>query len=438
MALHLVSMQILTHVKQRPDSYHQECVQLRPRHTPHTSNELQKESVMTMSFLEKLKNLHAGPPALPKRPQDTNTGNDWSEDEFDEENGATYEAPPCERPTIKVQRQPVEENVYLGYPERPPHPVIAQRQAAPPPRPAKITPIKRPPEPTPDQEEFYIDPNDRKHTPKDKADKKTAPRRSPPVIPDFSHEEDVYLDPNEGQTEGEPPHDVYVDPTPARPPVCGSRMLLLSKTGGRDLPLSIKTTFMKPPVPRAKSSSFVTTDTVKAASPSAMKSHTFPCKVPPPTPITKPPLPLSLKEPKPSPPPPPSTDSTVLLMPPEGQEMGLQESDWFAGICGRKAAEDALLKVNRDGSFMVRCSTAQSIRQPYTLVVLFNQRVYNIPVRYLKDLHSYALGKEGKKTEELFASLQEIISHHKNNPLLLIDSRSQAKHTTYLTHPVHP
>lgn len=32
----------------------------------------------------------------------------------DEEDGDTYEAPPCERPTIKVQPRQVEENVYLG------------------------------------------------------------------------------------------------------------------------------------------------------------------------------------------------------------------------------------------------------------------------------------------------------------------------------------
>ncbi|XP_026877974.1 B-cell linker protein isoform X2 [Electrophorus electricus] len=376
------------------------------------SNELQRENAMTMSFFEKLKNLHGGPPALPKRPQDTNSGNDWSEDEFDEEDGDTYEAPPCERPAIKVQRQPVEENIYLGYPERTPLPVIPQRQAAPPPRPAKSTPIMRPPELTSDQEEFYIDPNDRKPY------KKSGRRRSPPAIPAFNHEEDVYLDPNEGQTEGKPPHDVYVDPTPARPPVSGVRMLLPPKTGGRDPPLPI--------------------DSVKTAQLPVTKSHTFSGKVPPPTPNNKPPLPLSLKEAKSCPPPPASIDSTVPLMPAEGQEAGLQETDWFAGVCGRRTAEDALLKVNRDGSFMVRCSTARNARQPYTLVVLFSQKVYNIPVRYLKELHSYALGKEGKKTEELFASLQEMISHHKDNPLLLIDSKSQAKHTAYLTHPVHP
>lgn len=57
--------------------------------------------------------------------------------------------------------------------------------------------------------------------------------------------------------------------------------------------------------------------------------------------------------------------------------------------------------LDQDGSFMVRCSTAQNARQPFTLVVLFNQKVYNIPVRFLKDSCSYALGKEGKKCEEV-------------------------------------
>ncbi|KAI4898749.1 hypothetical protein NFI96_014145 [Prochilodus magdalenae] len=126
------------------------------------------------------------------------------------------------------------------------------------------------------------------------------------------------------------------------------------------------------------------------------------------------------------------------MSPPGGQEAGLQSREWFAGLCARKTAEESLLRVNKDGSFLVRRSTAQNAQQPYTLAVLFNQKVYNIPVRFLKDSSSYALGKEGKKNEELFSSLQEMISHHMDNPLLLIDSKSQAKNTTYLSHPVRP
>ncbi|XP_072538112.1 uncharacterized protein [Salminus brasiliensis] len=386
---------------------------------------------MTMSFFEKLKNRHCGPPAPPKR-IDNSVAYGWSEDEFGEEEGDTYEAPPCERPTIKVQRQPVEENVYLGYPERTPHPVIPQRQAAPPPRPAKMTPKMRPPEPPPDQEEFYIDPNNRKFPEINRKDKKAAQRKSPPAIPAPNHEEDVYLDPNEGQSGRDPPPEVYVEPTPARPPIPRGAVRVVLPPNMPPSPI------VKPPVPRAKSNNLIAGDLGKAGPPPDIWSHSFPVKTPPPTPNNKPPLPFGLKEPKPSPPLPPSVESAVPMMPPGGQEAGLHSQEWFAGICGRKTAEDTLLKVNKDGSFLVRCSTAQNAQQPYTLVVLFNQRVYNIPVRFLKDLNSYALGKEGKKNEELFSSLQEMISHHKDNPLLLIDSKSQAKHTTYLTHPSLP
>ncbi|XP_026781588.2 B-cell linker protein [Pangasianodon hypophthalmus] len=392
---------------------------------------------MNMSFFEKLKNLHCGPPAPPKR-IDINAGCGWSEDELDEEDGDTYEAPPCERPTIKVQHRHVEENVYLGYPERPPYPINPQRQAAPPPRPAKITPKMKSPKPLPDQEEFYVDSNNRKCpevSHKDWAGKKLAPRKSPPAIPAPNLEEDVYLDPNEGQSEREPVHDIYVEPTTACPPVPrGGVRMLPPKTIARDLPLPV----MKPPVPRAKSNSLITSDSVKAVSLPDVKIHTIPAHVPSPIQNVRPPLAIeAIKDAKPSSPTSPAVDSSAPVTHPGEQEMGLQDREWFAGICGRKTAEDTLLKVNKDGSFMVRCSTAQNARQPFTLVVLFNQKVYNIPVRFLKDSCSYALGKEGKKCEELFSSLQEIISHHKDNPLLLIDSRSQAKHTTYLTHPVH-
>ena len=50
---------------------------------------------------------------------------------------------------------------------------------------------------------------------------------------------------------------------------------------------------------------------------------------------------------------------------------------------------------------MVRRSSAQNARQPYTLVVLYRQKVYNIPVRYIEETHGYALGKEGKKNDEV-------------------------------------
>uniref|UniRef100_A0A665X6E9 SH2 domain-containing protein n=1 Tax=Echeneis naucrates TaxID=173247 RepID=A0A665X6E9_ECHNA len=115
-----------------------------------------------------------------------------------------------------------------------------------------------------------------------------------------------------------------------------------------------------------------------------------------------------------------------------------QSKDWFAGECNRKTAEELLQRVNKDGAFLIRHSSAQNSRQPYTLAVLYQQKVYNIPIRFLEETQGYALGKEGKKNEEIFTSLDEMISHHRNNQLLLIDSKSNAKHTAYLTHPARP
>lgn len=145
-----------------------------------------------------------------------------------------------------------------------------------------------------------------------------------------------------------------------------------------------------------------------------------------------------------SPPLPPSMDSAAPSFGTKpttqgfAQEAGLQDRQWFAGICERKTAEETVLRLNKDGTFLVRCSSTKNGHQPYTLVVLFHDNVYNIPVRFLEDSQVYALGKEGKKSEELFGSLQEMISHHMKNPLLLIDRKNQSKHSTYLSHPVRP
>uniref|UniRef100_A0A672JAX5 B-cell linker protein-like n=1 Tax=Salarias fasciatus TaxID=181472 RepID=A0A672JAX5_SALFA len=118
------------------------------------------------------------------------------------------------------------------------------------------------------------------------------------------------------------------------------------------------------------------------------------------------------------------------------KQSGYENREWFAGNCSRKTAEDLLEKVNKDGAFLIRHSSAQSVRQPYTLAVLYQQKVYNVPIRFLEDAQGYALGKEGKKSEEIFPSLDEMVSHHEINQLLLIDSKSQAKHTAHLIHPL--
>ncbi|KAJ8380329.1 hypothetical protein SKAU_G00011070 [Synaphobranchus kaupii] len=400
-----------------------------------------------MSFLGKLKSLHGGPPAPPKR-IDNDHGYGWPEDEFDDD-GDTYEAPPCERPAMKAPPRQVEENVYLERSSAP----DPSRQA-PPPRLAKILPPGNAPklERQHDSEETYIDPNVK--TPpqinrEEKPGKKPAPRKPPPSrygpasaptpnsAPNPSLEEDVYLCPNEEEEEDS--DELYLEPNAACPPPPSVAMKMLPPP--KSVPREAPPPMGKPPVPRALSNAHLPGD-VKTAQLSESIRTLFPVKQPTSAFGIKLHLPPSLKESKPSLPLPSQTDSAAGGVKHSAlsgtEESQLQDKEWFAGNCDRKTAEAVLSRVKKDGAFLVRYSSAQNTWQPYTLVVLYRQKVYNIPIRYLDNMQGYALGKEGKKNEEFFSSLQEIISHHKNKPILLIDSKSQAKHTTYLTYPTHP
>lgn len=382
-----------------------------------------------MSFFGKLKGL--GPPAPPRRTDD-DAG--WPQGEFDDdEDGDMYEAPPCERAPVQVKQRPEEENVYLDTTSSP---AVPQRQAAPPPRPSKLLKHQK------RVEQFNFDPKIKKPPEIDRTEKpgrkKLMPpppvRPSPAPVPPPNTEEDVYLDPNEDQEDND---DLYLEPTEAcapepRPPI---RVPQSPKSG-------LPPPMVKPPVPRAQSSSFLPSlNEIKTVPSLEARRATFPSKFPPPTPSIKPPLPANLKEGKSSAPAPPPADTKPVVSTGANRaakQSGHENKEWFAGDCTRKKAESLLEKVNKDGAFLIRPSSAQSPRQPYTLAVLYQQKVYNIPIRFLGEMRGYALGKEGKKNEEVFVTLEEMISHHKHNQLLLIDSKSQAKHTAYLTYPARP
>uniref|UniRef100_A0A8C2H0C9 B cell linker n=1 Tax=Cyprinus carpio TaxID=7962 RepID=A0A8C2H0C9_CYPCA len=119
------------------------------------------------------------------------------------------------------------------------------------------------------------------------------------------------------------------------------------------------------------------------------------------------------------------------------EEAGVYKKDWYASNCDRKTAEDALIRSDKDGSFLLRKSSGVDAQQPYTLVVFYNSRVYNIPVRYITSTKQYALGKE-KQGEERFSSVSDIIENHQKNPLVLVDSQSNTKDSTKLRHAVNP
>ncbi|XP_043374228.1 B-cell linker protein isoform X2 [Dermochelys coriacea] len=115
------------------------------------------------------------------------------------------------------------------------------------------------------------------------------------------------------------------------------------------------------------------------------------------------------------------------------QDAGVHDKAWYAAYCDRKTAEDALYKSNKDGSFLIRKSSGQDSKQPYTLVVFYNKKVYNIPVRFIESTKRYALGRE-KTGEERFTSVAEIIENHQHTPLVLIDSQNNTKDSTKLKH----
>ncbi|MED6232365.1 hypothetical protein ATANTOWER_028567 [Ataeniobius toweri] len=121
----------------------------------------------------------------------------------------------------------------------------------------------------------------------------------------------------------------------------------------------------------------------------------------------------------------------------QDKDADVYNKPWFASACDRKTADDALLRSNKDGAFMVRKSSGQDVRQPYTLVVFYNGRVYNIPIRFMPSTRQYALGRE-KKGEEYFSSVSHIIENHQRNLLVLIDSQSNTKDATKLYYPVKP
>ncbi|XP_016134219.1 lymphocyte cytosolic protein 2-like [Sinocyclocheilus grahami] len=95
---------------------------------------------------------------------------------------------------------------------------------------------------------------------------------------------------------------------------------------------------------------------------------------------------------------------------------------WYVGQVTRGEAESCLRRVNRDGTFLVRDSSNQSSNQPYTLVVLYQDKVYNIQIRRNPD--GFMLGT-GLKSSETFKQVSDIISQHKHMPLLLINAKSR-------------
>ncbi|XP_026184809.1 lymphocyte cytosolic protein 2a isoform X2 [Mastacembelus armatus] len=96
---------------------------------------------------------------------------------------------------------------------------------------------------------------------------------------------------------------------------------------------------------------------------------------------------------------------------------------WYMGKVTRGQAEGCLKRVNKDGAYLVRDSTRQLANQPYTLMVYYQGKVYNIQIR--QQNQQFQLGT-GLKSQESFPSVSEIIGHYSQSPLLLIDAKNRS------------
>ncbi|KAM9788915.1 lymphocyte cytosolic protein 2-like [Neosynchiropus ocellatus] len=108
---------------------------------------------------------------------------------------------------------------------------------------------------------------------------------------------------------------------------------------------------------------------------------------------------------------------------------------WYAGRVSRDLAEGCLRELNKDGSYLVRDSTKQLAGQPFTLMVLYHHKVYNIQIRVQG--HMFQLGT-GLKVQETFPTISDIIDHYSQTPLLLIDAKNRSanqQNQCVLSHP---
>ncbi|XP_004460262.2 lymphocyte cytosolic protein 2 [Dasypus novemcinctus] len=111
-------------------------------------------------------------------------------------------------------------------------------------------------------------------------------------------------------------------------------------------------------------------------------------------------------------------------LPSPGEDENSLNEDWYVSYITRPEAEAALRKINQDGTFLVRDSSKKTITNPYVLMVLYKDKVYNIQIRYQEESQVYMLGT-GLRGKEDFLSVADIIDYFRKMPLLLIDGKNR-------------
>ncbi|XP_027714459.1 SH2 domain-containing protein 6-like [Vombatus ursinus] len=86
---------------------------------------------------------------------------------------------------------------------------------------------------------------------------------------------------------------------------------------------------------------------------------------------------------------------------PADEEASMLSQPWYSAHCDRHTVENALLHLQKDGTYTVRPSSDSQGLKPFTLAVFFHGHVYNIPIWWLDARLQYALGREGKNSEKI-------------------------------------
>ncbi|KAL3864664.1 hypothetical protein ACJMK2_006327 [Sinanodonta woodiana] len=103
---------------------------------------------------------------------------------------------------------------------------------------------------------------------------------------------------------------------------------------------------------------------------------------------------------------------------------------WFKDV-GRQEANTMVKAKNMDGAYMVRKSSGKETDQPYSLVVLYKNHLYNLKIRHKKD-GRYALGEE-KSDELTFKDVPDLIQHHTKQAVMLVNNKENKQYETILT-----
>lgn len=111
---------------------------------------------------------------------------------------------------------------------------------------------------------------------------------------------------------------------------------------------------------------------------------------------------------------------------PYRKEEAIHVHPWFHEI-ERQEAELLIKDLGQSGAFLVRPSKRAGKENPYTLTILHDEKVFHLNIRERSD-GMFALGKE-KKKEKSFLYVEELISYHQTEPIILTSRGESAGQT---------